>query len=222
MYAVADNEIAVHLYGESSVKATLKGASVKLTQHTNYPWNGDIRFEVDVDGESEFGIGLRIPEWADAPALRINGEAIDLASTVVDGYARLSRAWKQGDVIELVLPLELRPQFASPKVRQDVGRVALARGPLIYCVEETDNGQDLNAIVVPANVKSYRTKAVESLNGAIAIEIEASREDASNWNGSLYRTRPPEQVTAKVTLVPYHLWDNRDPGSMLVWLQSEK
>ncbi len=222
MYAVADNEIAVHLYGESSVKAKLKGGNVKLTQHTDYPWNGDIRIDVDVDGTAEFGLALRIPEWAEGASLKVNGETVDLASSVIDGYARLNRAWKKGDVIALDLPLELRPQYASPKVRQDVGRVALARGPLIYCVEETDNGHDLNAFVVPQKLAGHRTKSIEGLNGAVAVELDVSREDASGWNGSLYRTRPAEQVPATVTLVPYHLWDNREPGAMLVWLQTGK
>jgi DUF1680 family protein len=222
MYAVADNEIAVHLYGESSVKAKLKGGNVKLTQHTDYPWNGDIRIDVDVDGTAEFGLALRIPEWAEGASLKVNGETVNLASSVIDGYARLNRAWKKGDVIALDLPLELRPQYASPKVRQDVGRVALARGPLIYCVEETDNGHDLNAFVVPQKLAGHRTKTIEGLNGAVAVELDVSREDASGWNGSLYRTRPAEQVPATVTLVPYHLWDNREPGAMLVWLQTGK
>ncbi len=222
MYAVADNEIAVHLYGESSVKAKLKGGNVKLTQHTDYPWNGDIRIDVDVDGTAEFGLALRIPEWAEGASLKVNGETVDLASSVIDGYARLNRAWKKGDVIALDLPLELRPQYASPKVRQDVGRVALALGPLIYCVEETDNGHDLNAFVVPQKLAGHRTKSIEGLNGAVAVELDVSREDASGWNGSLYRTRPAEQVPATVTLVPYHLWDNREPGAMLVWLQTGK
>ncbi len=223
MYAVADNEIAVHLYGESRLKATIAGASVTLTQHTNYPWHGDIRVNVDPENSSQFAIALRIPEWAaEGASLHLNGSTIDLTAAVVDGYARIARTWQKGDVIELKLPLELRPQYASPKVRQDVGRVALARGPLIYCVEETDNGSDLNAFVVPKSLSSHRTKTVESLDDAIAVELDLTKEDASGWNGSLYHTRPAEQVPAKVTLIPYHLWDNREPGNMLVWLQSEK
>ncbi|MCR6727767.1 glycoside hydrolase family 127 protein [Agrobacterium fabrum] len=220
MYALADNEIAVHLYGESSVKARLTGGSVKLTQRTNYPWDGDVRIEVDVDDASAFGIALRIPEWADGATLAINGEKVDLSSSTIDGYARLSRTWQKGNVIELALPMELRPQYASPKVRQDAGRVALARGPLIYCVEETDNGHDLNALIVPQNLKGHRTRAIAGLMDAVAVELDASKEEAAGWEGSLYRAKPAEKRPVTVTLVPYHLWDNRDPGAMLVWLQA--
>jgi DUF1680 family protein len=222
MYAVADNEIAVHLYGESSLRTKVAGRDVLLTQHTDYPWNGDIRIEVDAKTSFEFGIALRLPEWVEGATLAVNGETVNLESVVIDGYARLARTWEKGDTIELRLPLELRPQYASPKVRQDVGRVALARGPLIYCVEETDNGGDLNAFVVPKTPSAHRIKSIEGLDGALAVELNATKDDDSAWSGSLYSSRPAEQVPATVTLVPYHLWDNREPGSMLVWLQSEK
>lgn len=222
MYAVADKEVAVHLYGESSLNTKIAGAAVKLVQHTDYPWSGDIRIDVEVDAPSEFALALRIPEWANGATLQVNAEDVDLSSVIVDGYARLSRTWQKGDVIALKLPLDLRPQYASPKVRQDAGRVALARGPLIYCVEETDNGGDLNAFVVPKTLLEHRTKAMAGVEDAVAVELDASREDADSFSTSLYRSRPAEQVPATVTLVPYHLWDNRDPGAMLVWLPSER
>jgi DUF1680 family protein len=222
MYAVADNELAVHLYGESSMTTKIAGGTVRVVQHTNYPWDGGITLEVDPDATGSFAIALRIPEWAKDAALTINGSETDLMAVAVDGYARLSRNWAKGDVIELKLPLALRPQYASPRVRQDAGRVSLARGPLIYCVEETDNGGDLNAFIVPKSLPCDRTRKIPGLNGALAVEIDVSKEDASGWEGSLYQPEPAKRVAATMTLVPYHLWDNREPGEMLVWLQAEK
>ncbi|WJH38177.1 glycoside hydrolase family 127 protein (plasmid) [Aliirhizobium terrae] len=220
MYAVAENEIAVHLYGKSTVAATLGGSKVKLSQTTDYPWSGDIRIDIVCEPAEEFGIALRIPEWAADASLRVNGADVDVSAEIVDGYVRLRRNWRTGDVVELQLPMELRSNYASPKVRQDAGRVALARGPLIYCVEETDNGSDLNALIVPAKLSAARTKKISELNEALAIEIDVAREQSDGWK-SLYRNRPAERAATTATLVPYHLWDNREPGAMLVWLQSE-
>jgi DUF1680 family protein len=127
-----------------------------------------------------------------------------------------------GDRVALYFPLALRPQFANPKVRQDAGRAALMRGPLVYCVETTDNGEDLNAIILPAELPAAETSVLKDLNDAVAVDVAVMREDTSNWGKSLYRKEPAKRQAAKARFVPYHLWDNRAPGEMLVWLQQDK
>jgi len=223
MYAVADDEIAVHLYGESTARLTLgNGARVELRQTSNYPWDGAIAFGLTLEQSTRFALSMRIPEWAEGATLSVNGVMLDLAAHVVDGYARIDRDWVDGDRVALYLPLALRPQYANPKVRQDAGRVALMRGPLVYCVETTDNGADLNAIVLPARLPVPEIAVLADLNDAVAIDLDVLREDTSGWGKSLYRTDPAQRQAAKARLVPYHLWDNRAPGAMLVWLQSGK
>lgn len=223
MYAASDDEIAVHLYGESSVRVKLaNGVDVGIKQSANYPWDGAIAFAAKLEKPAKFALSLRIPEWAEGATLSVNGTVVDLASNVVDGYARIEREWSDGDRVALYLPLALRPQYANPKVRQDAGRVALMRGPLVYCVETTDNGEDLNAIVLPAELPAAETAVLKDLNDAVAIDLPVEREDASNWGKSLYRSAPAKRTAAKARFVPYHLWDNRAPGAMLVWLQSGK
>jgi len=223
MYAVADDEIAVHLYGESTARLTLgNGARVELRQTSNYPWDGAIAFGLTLEQSTRFALSMRIPEWAEGATLSVNGVMLDLAAHVVDGYARIDRDWVDGDRVALYLPLALRPQYANPKVRQDAGRVALMRGPLVYCVETTDNGADLNAIVLPARLPVPEIAVLADLNDAVALDLDVLREDTSGWGKSLYRTDPAQRQAAKARLVPYHLWDNRAPGAMLVWLQSGK
>lgn len=223
MYAVADDEIAVHLYGESILRCTLaNGAEVSLKQATNYPWEGSIAFTTELAAPARFALSLRIPQWADGATLSVNGEMLDFSKISPDGYARIERDWTDGDRVALFLPLSLRPQYANPKVRQDVGRVALMRGPLVYCAEETDNGSDLNAIVVPKTLPQAQTVGLPDLNGAIAVDLAVEQEDASAWGEALYRAAPAGRKPASLRLVPYHLWDNRAPGGMLVWLQAEK
>lgn len=223
MYAVADDEIAVHLYGESTLRCTLaNGAGVALKQTTNYPWEGSIAFNVALAAPARFALSLRIPHWAEGATLSVNGDMLDLSGISADGYARIEREWADGDRVALFLPLSLRPQYANPKVRQDVGRLALMRGPLVYCAEEVDNGGDLNAIVVPESLPPARTEVLPGLNGAIAVDLAVEREDVSAWGEALYRAAPAGRKPASLRLVPYHLWDNRAPGGMLVWLQAGK
>ncbi|WP_064697511.1 glycoside hydrolase family 127 protein [Rhizobium aegyptiacum] len=223
MYAVADDEIAVHLYGESTARLRLaNGAEVELEQATNYPWDGAVAFTARLAKPARFALSLRIPDWAEGATLSVNGAMLDLGAHVRDGYARIDREWADGDCVGLYLPLALRPQYANPKVRQDAGRVALMRGPLVYCVETTDNGDDLNTIVLPRELPAAETVVLRELNDAVALDLEVEREETSGWGTPLYRKAPAERQVATARFVPYHLWDNRAPGEMLVWVQSGK
>ncbi|AUX79850.1 MULTISPECIES: glycoside hydrolase family 127 protein [Sinorhizobium] len=222
MYGVAADEIAVHLYGESTARLELGGSGVTLRQVTNYPWDGKVSIRLELKQPRQFALSLRIPEWADGAGLSVNGGRIDLDAVMLDGYARIERTWTDGDEVSLDLPLTLRPQYANPKVRQDAGRVALMRGPLVYCAEEIDNGGNLSAIVVPKDLPETKTSIMKDLEDAIAVELPVEREDPTDWGKALYRATPPTRHEANLRLVPYHLWDNRAPGEMLVWLQAEK
>jgi DUF1680 family protein len=224
MYAVADDEIAVHLYGESKLRAELSNErKVTLEQVSKYPWDGAVSITVVPEKPASFAVSLRIPEWAEGAArLRLNGQMLDIDPIAVDGYVRIEREWQDGDRINLDLPLALRPQFANPKVRQDAGRVALMRGPLVYCVEDTDNGGDLNAIVIPDVLPATTETVLEELGGAVAVDLPVLREETAGWGAPLYRSTRAERKAGSARLVPYHLWDNRKAGAMLVWLQAEK
>ncbi|EJK82452.1 glycoside hydrolase family 127 protein [Rhizobium sp. AP16] len=222
MYAAADNEIAVHLYGESKARVPLaSGVTVELAQETRYPWDGAIRFEVNPDRNARFALSLRIPEWADGATLAVNGVPVDLSAVTIDGYARIERDWQAGDRVDLNIPLIPRTLFANPKVRQDAGRAALMRGPLVYCVETTDNGADLNGISLAGDPAAAQTAEIAALEGAIALDIPVKRDDV-DWGSDLYRTAPPQSRAATARFVPYHLWDNREPGEMLVWIRADQ
>ncbi|WEX08189.1 beta-L-arabinofuranosidase domain-containing protein [Chelativorans sp. AA-79] len=219
MYGVADDEIAVHLYCESVAEATLGGARVKLTQKTNYPWQGAVGIGLSLDRPARFALSLRIPGWAKGATLAVNGRAVDLSQLISHGYARIEREWRDGDRLELHLPLAARAVWADPRVRQDAGRVAVMRGPLVYCAEAVDNGPGLNSIILDGQEEA-REKAMPDIPGAVAIELPALRETAEGWGEGLYRETPPERQKDRAVLVPYHLWDNRAPGEMLVWMRN--
>ncbi|MCV9997096.1 glycoside hydrolase family 127 protein [Pararhizobium sp. YC-54] len=219
MYAVSQDEIAVHLYGESTARFDIGGARIELAQKTRYPWDGAIRFDLTMGKPARFAISLRIPEWADGSTLKVNGEALDLNATMIDGYARIERVWKGGDRIDLNIPLAPRLLFANPLVRHDAGRTALMRGPMVYCVEATDNGEGLNGIQLTGDLSDARTAELKELRGAVALDLPVTRDQA-DWGSALYRTSPPltEKTTAR--FVPYPFWDNRAPGEMLVWVRA--
>ncbi|WP_331376832.1 glycoside hydrolase family 127 protein [Sinorhizobium chiapasense] len=220
MYAVAEDEIAVHLYGESKGHFEIGGKKVELAQTTRYPWDGAIRFDVTAQDPVHFSLSLRIPEWAEGAALKLNGETVDLSEVTIDGYARVERDWRSGDRVELDIPLTPRALWANPQVRQDTGRVALMRGPLVYCAEATDNGAGLNGIVLSGDLSNAKTAEIAELQGAVALDISVARDKADDWGATLYRTSPPKVSHATTRFVPYHLWDNRTPGEMLVWVRA--
>lgn len=118
-YGVADGEIAVHLYGESTATLAVAGHQVRLTQVTDYPWSGDVRLDVGLAQPVRLALTLRIPEWAQGAAIAVNGAAVEVAET--NGYARIERVWQDGDSVAMRLPMALRPQYAHPRVRHDAG-----------------------------------------------------------------------------------------------------
>lgn len=221
--SAADDEVAVHLYCRSSARIALaNGAALTLSQETDYPWSGDIRLTLDGAAPARFALLLRIPAWAVGAALSVNDEPVDLAAVTIDGYARLDRLWRPGDRIALTLPLAVRRLRAHPAVRQDAGRIAVMRGPLVYCLEGADNGPDLNAVLLDPEAEVAREIALPDLGGAVAIDMPVLRETADGWGAGLYAETAPSRVSATARLVPYHLWDNRDPGEMLVWIRSAR
>lgn len=218
MYAVSSDEVAVHLYGEGKAQFEMAGQAVTLAQETRYPWDGAICLKVGLAHPARFTLSLRIPAWSKGATLSVNGKPLDLEQAMVDGYARIEREWSDTDEIALVLPLAPRLLRANPMIRQDAGRVALARGPLVYCTEETDNGTGLNRLTITGDPADAIESAIAGMNDAVALDLDAERDEA-NWGETLYREAPPATAKVKARFVPYHLWDNREPGEMLVWMR---
>lgn len=219
IYGVSDDEVAVHLYAASTAKVSLQsGVNVTLTQTTEYPWNGAVAITVDLDKPADFALSLRIPGWAKGATLQVNGTPVALDGAVRDGYARLQRTWMPGDVVRLDIPMEVRAIYAHPKVRQDAGRAALMRGPLVYCLEEADNAPELNSIVLSGDLSNATITTLPQLNGAVCVDLPVEREQAGT-SDDLYRETQPARQADRGRFVPYHMWDNRTPGEMLVWVR---
>ncbi|ANT51362.1 glycoside hydrolase family 127 protein [Mesorhizobium amorphae] len=218
-YGLSDDALAVHLYGDSTARFEIKGRQVELVQTSNYPWDGAVSIRVEPQAPVEFTLHLRVPSWCRKAALKVNGAAVDLGSVTNDGYAAIQREWQRGDRVELELDMSIARLFANPEVRQDIGRVALARGPLIYCVEATDNAGQLHRITLPRSAGIEAHAEPNLLGGVVTLSAVGTKETAEKWDGGLYRTDPPAVEETRLTAVPYFAWDNREPGEMLVWLR---
>jgi DUF1680 family protein len=149
----------------------------------------------------------------------VNGQSLDVPSLLRRGYAWIERAWRPGDVVTLSLPMPVERIEAHPAVHEDAGRVALQRGPLVYCLEEVDNGPHLRDVVLPRDVALEASYDADLLGGVVVIRGRGWRRDATAWGGDLYRPAGSSTQATTVTAIPYYAWANRAPGEMLVWMR---
>jgi hypothetical protein len=220
-YARGKGRVYVNLYaaGEASVKMD-GGATVKLAQQTDYPWDGRVRLTVTPDQASEFALCLRIPGWARGRpvpgdlyrfgdtkvppvGLKVNGRAAD-PSPQDDGYVHLQRRWQAGDVVELDLPMPVHRVHAHEKVQDDQGKVALMRGPIVYCLEAVDQpGVDVFRMALPPEAVLRAEHRAGLLGGVTVLQGKALADG---------------QRPVTLTAVPYYAWANREKGAMTVWV----
>ena len=222
-YIEEQSALTVNLYIAGSANFAVGGTDGRLKVETNYPWDGEVQITMRLPKPAKFALKLRLPEWCDSPSLAVNGKIIDLGTHTANGYACLDREWKDGDTARLILPMKAKLIVAHPSVRQDAGRIAIQRGPLVYCLEEIDNGPGLERIIIPSDAIFAETTLDDLPTGVIALTCEAHRETQTDWDEKLYRDiRKVNNELRKVTVtaIPYHLWSNRKPGEMLVFARS--
>jgi DUF1680 family protein len=224
VYGLSDRGIWVHLYAAGMAQISLPdGRPVGLAQHTGYPWEGEIAIEVDAEGL--FSLYLRIPAWCEEGArLAVNGEAHSGVPRP-GAYVELRRDWSPGDVVHLQLPMPVRRTQCHPYVAENANRVALMRGPLLYCVEGVDHpGLDLRDLRLADETPISATHRSDLLGGLVVLHAPAWHSPpAMAWADRLYRTLPsqPDQPAPRpveLTAIPYYAWANREPGPMQVWL----
>jgi len=244
-YGVSPEGVWVHLYGGNALRTKLPDASpVALTQETNYPWDGRVRITVTQAPARPCALKLRIPAWAERATLKVNGKTV-AASARPGAYATVRRHWSVGDVVELDLPLEVRLMEAHPSVEDCRHRVAVMRGPVVYCFEapkEQDGERIWNAgVFLPENAQFRARHDKTFLGGVTVLAGEAltsegrdrfARENAGvpapqrtvGWTNALYRKltprplKPPTTGALDITLIPYFAWANRGPSLMEVWI----
>jgi DUF1680 family protein len=215
--STAPDGVAFHLYGGIATEVDVAGTKVVLREVSTYPWNGDIKIHVDPAAPAAFDVKLRIPGWSSGATVSVNGQAVDV-SKAVNGYLTINRTWTKGDVVSLDLPMPPVRLYAHPGVIMDTGRVALKRGPLVYCIEEIDNpGGRVQRLKLPRNAELKAETRADLFDGVVTLKASALAIREGDWK-TLYRTNPPQDDNATLTALPYYLWANRGQGSMMVWV----
>jgi uncharacterized protein len=224
-YTYDEDNIYTGLYMGSSTSIPVKGSQVKIRQVTKYPFEGNVRLEISPDKRERFTLNLRIPTWTgkqfvpgelydylhageEAVVIRVNGEEIQPEQE--NGFARISRKWKEGDVVELLLPLSVKYNVSIDQVEDNRNKIAITRGPLVYCAEEIDNGMEL-----------MRFSAVDTTSGTDVFERILSDGELRNMvqlTVPAWLQTEEGPVSARLNLVPYFAWNNRGQGAVAVWL----
>ncbi len=226
VYAQQDDKLFANLFINSHTTLSINGKPVTITQKNNYPWNGDLQFVVSPKSTQEFSLLVRIPGWARNEAVPsdlyqyetkssnkidiiINGKAVNYA--MQNGYAVLQRAWKKGDVVEVKLPMDVQRVVANEQVKTDIGKVALQRGPIMYCAEWADNEGKAANIVMPANTAFTTEYKPDLLNGVVVIKSSVPVIKIDDDGQKINTVQRP------FVAIPYYAWANRGKGEMQLW-----
>jgi DUF1680 family protein len=219
-YSTSRDSVWINLYGGSRLDTKLAGGTLKLTQETDYPWDGQVRLTIDECPAAEFSLKLRIPGWAESAEVRVNDAPADMKHNS-SGYADVRRNWKSGDAVQLRLPMQPQLVEANPLVEETRNQVAIKRGPIVYCLEAVDlpGGVRVQDVMLPSDAQLTAKYDAELLQGVVVMEAAVIARSAADWGEALYRPVGKEPVRdIRARFIPYYAWANRGPAEMSVWL----
>jgi DUF1680 family protein len=230
IYAENGSNVYINLFISGTGNLMVNNKAVKITQQNNYPWEGGLMFNIDPESTTEMNLMIRIPGWAQNQAIpsnlyayeqpsakkieiKVNGKPVDYQ--MEKGYVVISKKWKKGDKVELTLPMGVQRVVANESLKDDNGKVALQRGPIMYCAEWEDNGGKATNIIVPKDAVFETAFEPSLLNGVMVIKanIKSVNIDPVSQNIST------ENKT--MTAIPYYSWANRGDGEMTVWFPEQ-
>jgi DUF1680 family protein len=202
VYAVGEAGIFVNLYVAGTAKIPLGDGIVEIVQQTRYPWDGNVKLTLRLAQPAEFAVHFRHPTWCDEVGFSVNGKSGEDKLGRRNGYASLTRRWKTGDEIQVDLPMKIRRIEAHPAVEANRGRVAIQRGPIVYCFEAVDNDGQAANIMLPHDPKFTAEHRPDLLGGVTVI-------------------RGVDRSGRQILGIPYYAWDHREPGEMIVWVRQD-
>lgn len=217
VYSAGEREAVVDLFVSGAARFSFDDVGVEVAQTSRYPWDGKVRIEVTPDAPSRFSLAVRIPGWAEGARLRVADAEVEVADVLDRGYARIDREWRAGEVVELDLPMPPRRVWAHPEVAACAGRVSLARGPLVYCVEGVDNDAAVHRLQLPRSATI--APAEDLVDGVVALVADGRADRTDGVDDALYRAAPPEVAETRIVAIPYYAWNNRGQHDMAVWLR---
>lgn len=217
-YAYSENQdtLFMHLFCGARIEKRIGEATVKFEIESEYPWRDRVSVNMSMEQETAFTYAVRIPGWCKKFAVTVNGQTA--GGEVRNGYLYLKRQWKDGDRIDMALPMEPVFYQADTRVRDDIGKVALMRGPLVYCVEEADNGKELGLLEVNADAEVVLEEEDKELGKIVTLTAKGRRIHPRHMDGLYAEYRPYEYEDVEIAYVPYYTWCNRGVGEMKTYL----
>lgn len=224
IYTESDDTIAIHLYVGNSASLAVGDLSVDITLRAGLPASGEVAIDVAPARRAQFALALRVPSWASAFDITVNGSSMEAQRE--GGYATIRRTWEPGDGVKIRLGLSVRRLYADPRVRETAGKVALQYGPQVFCLEQADNGSALHSLLLPPGAPVRARFDSSLLGGVVVLEADGVREvpethGPDNVDG-LYTTRAPESERTRLSFIPYYAWANRGAGEMIVWVRESR
>ncbi len=217
-YACTEREDALflHLYVGSVITKQVGAKTMTLTISSGLPWNGKVRIEMSGDSVP-FTLALRIPDWSSSYTL---GGIDPAGAELKDGYLYITKVWNTGDALELDLSMEVRILQADPRVREDIGKVAVTRGPIVYCLEEADNGADLHLLTADCHSAARTEEFTVAGEPVQSILLDGFRQQpAEDGQGLYYPAASVQKAPVSLRFVPYYVWGNRKENEMAVWVR---
>jgi hypothetical protein len=214
IYSSDEKNVYAHLFIGSDAEVKVGENVVKIAQKSQMPWDGKVSFTLS---GGDYAFAFRIPYWAENADVKVNGEKTQCR--IEKGYAYINRSWQDGDSVEIEFPMEVKLVEANPSVRYDAGKVAIMRGPVVYCIESADNGERLSSIKLKENGK-FRTERENLLfDGEVSIYAEAYKKP--QWQtDELYKAFSKGYEETEIKAIPYAFWGNReDTKEMAVWIR---
>jgi hypothetical protein len=221
MYATSEEGIYINLFENSEANLEYKKSEVKITQETGYPWYGKMKIIVSSTTDEAFSLFLRKPSWVDNYDISIDGEKIEVKEE--KGFLRLEKNWNGNHEIELDFPMTIKYIESHPFVRENLEKVAIKRGPLVYCAEQADNKDgDVWNYIIDVNGDFEQENFEIGSKKILKLKTKGYVKDLKDWKGKLYKQLKNREMNTKeinMTLVPYFSWANREEGPMNVWLR---
>jgi DUF1680 family protein len=228
LYSTSDAGVYAHLFHTSTLDWRLAdGSGLRIEQRTNYPWEGTVEFKLTPAAPKEFSFFLRVPGWTPWARVSVNGSPAG-GAPAAGHYFEIRRTWKPGDTVKLELDMSPRLIQANPLVRENVGRVAVERGPLVYAIEQHDQAGltsifDATLALGSPSAKGFREEfRKDLLGGVLVLKHRAKVAMKPLAELPLYRTFGEafvrEARDAELTFIPYYAWANREPAEMQVWV----
>ncbi|HRZ97569.1 MAG TPA: glycoside hydrolase family 127 protein, partial [Paludibacter sp.] len=220
-YSIAGDMIYFNLYGGNEFKTSFgKKESLKITQTTDYPWDGKIIVEVaEAPKKKMLTFQFRIPSWCDNATITVNGQTVD-TKIVADTYIPVNRQWKKGDKVEINLEMKAKLLESHPLVEETRNQTAIKRGPIVYCLEGVDvqGGKSIDNVLIPADIQFTTRKEIIDGSSIVVLDGTAKLTNEDSWKNTLYRPVQKSDNKVKITLIPYFTWGNRGKMDMTVWM----